>query len=238
MATPWLNDSFKPLALQGTTHLLPQKFNEWIIKFSGDNIITAREHLNAFSTALDDNAVGEHEDVAVNLFVKSLEGDPASWFKRLPEKSIKGWNDLITPFLKICAKVDSGSLLVALQQIKKVRHESVIEFNVRFQKLLGRIPDNAKLAEIVTLTFYLNAFDPQFGLSLKEKEPKYMQDAMEKAISLEGYMVGFHQEPPPHPPQGTTQSHNTNPLEESNLFARLCKWWKTLCINKLPYQGK
>ena len=80
---------------------------------------------------------------------------------------------MITPFLKTWDdKVDLGSLLVALQQIQKVRHESVIEFNVRFQKVLGRIPDDAKLAEIVTLTFYLNAFDPQFGLSLKEKEPK------------------------------------------------------------------
>lgn len=42
---------------------------------------------------------------------------------------------------------------------------------------------------------------------------------MEKAISLEGYTVGFHQEPLPHPPQRSTQSYKPILLEESNLFA-------------------
>lgn len=69
-------------------------------------------------------------------------------------------------------KADSGSLLLALQQVKKVKHETIIEFNLRFQRMLDKILVAAIPANVATLTFYLNAFDLQFGLSLKEKEPK------------------------------------------------------------------
>ena len=131
--------------------MLPKHQHSKVLR---NNVVTAKEHLNAFSTALEDNAASEHEDVAIKLFVKSLEGEPASWFKRIPEKSMKSWNDLMTPFLKTWdTKVDLGSLLIAFQQIQKVKHESVIEFNVGFQKVLGRIPDDAKPMDIVTLTF-------------------------------------------------------------------------------------
>ena len=82
MATPWLTDTFKPLntyGIQGASHALPQKFNDWLPKFSGSSVVTAKEYLNAFVAALEDNAAGEHEDVALKLFVKPLDGEPALW---------------------------------------------------------------------------------------------------------------------------------------------------------------
>ena len=86
----------------------------------------------------------------------------------------------ITPFLKTWdTKTDLSSLLTAILQVKKKESENIIEFNMRFQRMLDKIPNDVKPADIVILTFYLNAFESQFGLSLKKEEPKNLQDAME-----------------------------------------------------------
>ena len=79
-----------------------------------------------------------------------------------------------------------------MYQIKKKDNETLIEFNMIFQSRLDKIPDNAKPIYIVVLTFYLNAFDAQFGLSLKQKEPADLQDSMEKyATPLESYLARY-----------------------------------------------
>jgi hypothetical protein len=124
----------------------------------------------------------------LNLFVKSLEGEPSLWFKSFPEKSIK--NGMISSsFLKTCnTKTDLSSLIIALYQIKKKENEIHMEFNMRFQWTLSRIPNNTKPTDVVTLNFYLNAFDPQFGLPLNQKEPTDIQDSMEKDATLESYL--------------------------------------------------
>ena len=45
MATPWLNDTFKPLdttEIKGAPHALPQNFNDWLPKFSSSSVITIK----------------------------------------------------------------------------------------------------------------------------------------------------------------------------------------------------
>lgn len=164
MDTPWLTDTFRPLdttEIQGAPHALPQKFNDWLPKFSGSKVITAKEHLNAFFATLEDNAASDHEDISLNLFVKSLKGELALWFKRFTDQSIKKWDDLITTFLKTRdTKTDLSSLVTSIYQIKKKENETLIKFNMRFQRTLGKIPSNVNPTDIVVLTFYLNVFDP------------------------------------------------------------------------------
>lgn len=65
-----------------------------------------------------------------------------------------------------------------------------MEFNQRFQRTLSRIPNNAKPTNAVTLNLYLNSFDPQLNVPLKQKEPTNLQDAMEKDATLESYLDG------------------------------------------------
>lgn len=48
MATPWISDTYKPLdvyGIQGDPHALPQKFVEWLPKFSNNNVIFSKEHV-------------------------------------------------------------------------------------------------------------------------------------------------------------------------------------------------
>ena len=45
MATPWMSDTYKPLdvsVIQGAHHSLPQKFIEWLPKFSNNNAICSK----------------------------------------------------------------------------------------------------------------------------------------------------------------------------------------------------
>ena len=66
------------------------------------------------------------------------------------------------------------------------------------------------------LNFYLNAFDPKFGLPLKQKEPIDIQDAMEKVATLEHYLVGYGKVHPltsPRAPKVETKEKNQNHVE-------------------------
>jgi hypothetical protein len=58
--------------IQGDPHALPQKFIEWLPKFSGNNVVFAKEHVSRFSDAFEAYDSGEHEDVVLKLFSKSL----------------------------------------------------------------------------------------------------------------------------------------------------------------------
>lgn len=60
--------------------------------------------------------------------------------------------------------------------------------------MLDRIPHDSKAPGIVVLMFYFNAFHSRLGLPLREKDPKDLEDAMEKVVTLEGYMMGFSED--------------------------------------------
>lgn len=144
MATPWMSDTYKPLdvsSTQGAPHALPQKFIEWLTKFAGNNVVFAKQHVARLNDAFEAYA-GEHEDVVLKLFVKSLEGDAGQWFGKLPAKSIKSWGDLMKVFMVTWdVKIEPKFLLNALYEIKKKGNETVNEFNLRFQHILDKIPD-------------------------------------------------------------------------------------------------
>jgi hypothetical protein len=48
---PWVANVFKPLdmsAILGYPHAMPQKFEKWLPKFSGNDVTTVEEHLDNF----------------------------------------------------------------------------------------------------------------------------------------------------------------------------------------------
>jgi hypothetical protein len=52
MATkPWITNVFKPLDMfvnNNYPNKMPDKFDKWILKFSGNNVITVEEHIEFF----------------------------------------------------------------------------------------------------------------------------------------------------------------------------------------------
>jgi hypothetical protein len=91
----WRFSSFDPLifvAFPDYPHHLPaRKWLKRIPLFAGRSRESVEDHLVAFSKLLDDFEV-EHEDVAMRMFLSTLEGEARTWYKSLPDASIDGWD--------------------------------------------------------------------------------------------------------------------------------------------------
>jgi hypothetical protein len=75
-------------AFQGAPHALPKKYQKWLPKFQGNNVISAQTHVRAFEDILTEKEV-EHEDVVMKLFILSLEEDARVWFRNLDDAGVK-----------------------------------------------------------------------------------------------------------------------------------------------------
>jgi len=87
-------------AIQGAPYAMLEKYNKWIPKYYGNNIITIKEHIGKFQEAMEEHeVVDDHEDVVMNICVFSLE-DARMWFRNLDDTSVKTWNDFRGLFLE------------------------------------------------------------------------------------------------------------------------------------------
>jgi hypothetical protein len=126
---PWVTNAFKPLdmfAIQGYPHTMPQKFDKWLPKFSGNNVITVEEHIDNFYACFQIHPLNnDDEDVVMKLFVASLVEDARKWYNNLLDKSIKTWEAFHDTFMKRWdTKRDSRLLLVQFNEMKK-ENESI-----------------------------------------------------------------------------------------------------------------
>jgi hypothetical protein len=149
-------------------------------------------HLTAFSKLLDDFEV-EHEDVAMRMFVLTLEGEAQTWYKFLPDASIDGWDSFQAKFFERWTdKPENFSLINAFDNIKKNGDETIIDFNARFSKTYYKIPSTISPNHAYALNYYLEAFDGIFGIFLRHKEPQNLDEAQFVAIKLEGHFIAAY----------------------------------------------
>ena len=100
----------------------------------------------------------------------SLEGDVQKWFDRLPASSINGYDHFVIKHSNDWShKLDGKFLLHQLFDIKKRENEAVHEFNLRFDKTVGNIPNEIRPKYQAIINHYLNAFDGWLGFNLKDK---------------------------------------------------------------------
>jgi hypothetical protein len=126
---PWVTNAFKPLDMSripGYPHAMPQKFDKWLPKFSGNNVITIEEHLDNFWASFQNNPLNnDDEDIVMKLFVASFVEDARKWYNSLPDKSIKTWDTFHDVFMKIWGtKRDPIMLMIQFNEIKKKENES------------------------------------------------------------------------------------------------------------------
>jgi hypothetical protein len=197
---PWVTNAYKALdmfGIQGYPHNMPDRFDKWLPKFSGNNVITIEEHLSSFYDAFEHHPIpNEHEDVVMKLFSISLEENARSWYNSLPEKSIKSWQAFHDAFMKIWViRKDGRLMLTQFHEIKKKDNETIREFDQRFGKLVEQIPDDLKPRDGAILLQYTNAFDGKFGFMLRDKFPKTLEEAQEWAGKIEENMLASKVEP-------------------------------------------
>jgi hypothetical protein len=105
--------------------------------FQGNNVVSAKSHIKAFTHCINKWCGNTHEDVKMKLFVLSLEEDALDWFMELDDNKVKTIKELIDAFAERWGdRKENRHLLVALNSIKKNENETMEEFNKRFNELI------------------------------------------------------------------------------------------------------
>jgi hypothetical protein len=91
---------YAPLVLPQPMNSLPIGYYlKYMPKFTGEEDITAEEHLATFYSYVDNLNI-ENEDVWMRVFVQSLDGEARKWFRSLSPGSIVGIEALDDAFLR------------------------------------------------------------------------------------------------------------------------------------------
>jgi hypothetical protein len=91
---------YAPLVLPQLVNPLPAgDYLKYMPKFTGEEDITAKEHLAALYSYAD-NLYIENEDVWMKVFVQSLDDEVRKWFRRLAPRSIARIEALDSAFLR------------------------------------------------------------------------------------------------------------------------------------------
>jgi hypothetical protein len=168
-------------------------------KFSGNNVVTAEEHIDQLIGAFEIMCV-EHDDVAMKLFSISLEGPARTWYLGIVDNTITSYTDFETAFKnRWGTKKDHSSMLNQFNTIKKKENETVREFNARFDTLRQQIPTDVISQEKGVLITYLNAYEGQHHFYLRRSTPQTLAEAMESAISIEEDLNHAKVEPMSYP---------------------------------------
>jgi hypothetical protein len=172
---------YAPLVLPQPMNALPVgDYLKYMPKFTGEEDITAEEHLSSFYSYADNLNI-ENEDVWMRVFVQSLDGEARKWFRGLTPGSIVGIEALDDSFLRHWG--DKKYFLYYITEfgsLKRKEGESVSDFSKRFNKMYNKIPTEINPTETSAKITYASAFDPEFFLLLRERRATslaHMQDA-------------------------------------------------------------
>jgi hypothetical protein len=172
---------YAPLVLPQPMNALPVgDYLKYMPKFTGEEDITAEEHLSTFYSYADNLNI-ENEDVWMRVFVQSLDGEARKWFRGLTPGSIDGIEALDDSFLRHWG--DKKYFLYYITEfgsLKRREGESVSDFSKRFNKMYNNIPTEIKPTKTSAKITYSSAFDPEFCLLLRERRATslaHMQDA-------------------------------------------------------------
>jgi len=157
--------------------------------FDGTSHITPFEHCVAIVAQAKCHNVTQ-ENVIVRLLALSFAGKVLDWYRGLPTDSIIGWATLAEPFiLEFNEESDSYSSLMQFTTIKRDERESVIDFNIRFQREWKRIPQATKPSSKAALVYYLRAFHPNLSLQIRNRGSRTFPEIYRDAIVAETDLI-------------------------------------------------
>jgi hypothetical protein len=176
---------FSPLILPALLHDLPQEYNLRIKLYDVEGNISAQKHLDWFNDFIDLEEV-DFADVKMRLFTQSLAGDVRKWFRALAPGSIADFAAFETLFLARWGdKKNPLQLLTHYNNMKRSPDETVQEFSARFMKVYNVIPDEVKPPPKAAQLRYVDSFESDFSLLLRERRSATLDDMMTDAIEVE-----------------------------------------------------
>jgi hypothetical protein len=125
----------------------------------------------------------DFEDVKMRLFAQSLAGEVRKWFRALPIASIIYFEAFETKFLaKWGDKKNPLQLLTQYINMKRSRDETVQEFSSRFTKVYNLILAEVEPPPQAPQLRYVDSFESDFSLLLRERRSTTLDDMMTDAI--------------------------------------------------------
>jgi hypothetical protein len=162
---------------------------KYMPKFTGEEDITAEEHLSAFYSYADNLNI-ENEDVWMRVFVQSLDGESRKWFRSLTPGSIARIEALDDSFLRHWG--DKKYFLYYITEfgsLKKKEGEFISDLSKRFNKMNNKIPTKIKPIETSTKITYASAFDPEFCLLLRERRAISLAPMQDETLEVESNIL-------------------------------------------------
>jgi hypothetical protein len=141
---------YAPLVLPQPMNALPVgDYLKYMPKFTGEEDITAEEHLATFYSYADNLNI-ENEDVWMRVFVQSLDGEARKWFRGLTPGSIVGIEALDDAFLRHWG--DKKYFLYYITEfgsLKRKEGESVSDFSKDLIKCTIKSPQKLNLLKLL-----------------------------------------------------------------------------------------
>jgi hypothetical protein len=142
---------------------IPAHPEKWLPKFNPEAGMLAEEHINNFMLSVNLNGV-TNEDAVVRLFPYTMQGTAGSWYFSLPSGSITSWDIFQSQFLtKFGDDRSTATLINDLSNLKAEAREPIKDFNLRFNKILNKIPAASQPSEEVRCEWYITALPSKLG---------------------------------------------------------------------------
>jgi hypothetical protein len=176
---------FSPLILPAQLHDLPQDYNLRIKLYDAEGNISSQKHLYWFNDFIYLEEV-DFEDLKMRLFTQSLAWEVRKWFRALPLASIADFEAFQTSFIsKWGDKKNPLQLLTQYNNMKRSPNETVQEFSTKFMKVYNLIPTEVKPPPKVAHLRYVDSFESDFSLLLRERRSATLDDMMIDSIEVE-----------------------------------------------------
>ena len=208
--------------IQGYPHDLPDNGLDKLPSFQGNNVVSVKAHLKAFSSWLGKYAKGtdyNHEDVKMSLFVLSLEEDALDWFMEKLDNSFDSLQSILTTFKdKYGDKREERYLLRAINTIKKNENETVEEFNKSFNGIVRELPQDYKPTDKSLLEYYLDAFNNDTSYELIRVKPNDYRAAQTLDEEMEQCRKASGKSKIPGFDRGPSKSHDSKGKEIKEVY--------------------
>lgn len=122
----------------------------------------------------------------MRLFAQSLLGEVKKWFRSLTTDVILDFQHFERMFLgRWEEKKNLVQLLTQYNQLRRGNDETIKNFSDRFNRIYSSLPAQCKPLEGMEKLHYVEGFDDDFALLLRERRSTSLAEMMDNAIEVE-----------------------------------------------------
>ena len=181
--SPWNNPG--AVLMLAPLSQLPAHPKKLLPKFNTEAGMLVKEHINNFILSINLNRV-VNEDAVVRFFPYTLQGTAGSWYFSLPSGSITSWNIFQEQFPTKFG--DDRSIVTLINDLSNLRAESrepIKDFNLRFNKILNKIPTSSQPSEEVRSEWYITALPSNLAIFIDRANKTTLVENMKEEIVVE-----------------------------------------------------